>query len=566
MRCSVPQLRAGGLAALLNAVASRRVVLTSEDVYKMCSLLKAKEDTLSLRENYDFIRGIHAQYSEMDPETVSPFQRSFIDGTFATFPNLTASCSLPTSKGEECLPNHCTTQLAADGRGTMTREGAVGLTDGEPTVEQRIAAINELVQEFVSSNFVGSNGMQKVQKHCKALELQLRQMKPFEVVSLVRALSMIHYHDSTFTHLLARRSCEVASKLSASEICRTYYNLSKLQNHDSMVAFVNQIEAQLDKLHREQVQFVAMALERQTQIASAPSRMVPKLLSRGAAVLSEADSAVFHRSLLVVAARYSQNRHPAVAKIMANVSKHLDSISERDLLTVLQTVVDLGFSAASPGMTELLKKTATVAETAEIRNLDTLMDILSVLPVDTGDIMAKLLERLVLESGKLTVPQLAFTLDLLSTYPPARGHACIAALAFAASVRSASFDSETLEQAVLNLAQLQQFSDDFYSLATVLNNEKGGFRRFEKLIGVMKCCTPEVVADVRGQEMITKGILGLAPSLNDEELAETRKLLVHLGVDDKNVHQTIFRRAKQMQRSAGSRWASRGYDDAGSFL
>ncbi|RNC31287.1 hypothetical protein TcCL_Unassigned06189, partial [Trypanosoma cruzi] len=110
--------------------------------------------------------------------------------------------------------------------------------------------------------------------------------------------------------------------------------------------------------------------------------------------------------------------------------------------------------------------------------------------------------------------------------------------------------------------RLNQFSDDFYTLVSVLQKNKGGFRSFDNFASLMKWCSREVALDVRGQEMITKGILGLAPSMNDEQLAEARKLLTQLGVNDKNVHQMIFRRAKQLQRESGSRWTRRGYSSA----
>ncbi|PWV14750.1 hypothetical protein C3747_33g249 [Trypanosoma cruzi] len=605
MRRSAFCLQSGALAILINAVSTRRVELGPEDVYKICALLKTKEDALLLQKNRAFLSGLHAEYQKMDPDAVTPFQRTFIDGVFAALPSALLTSSDPSYSSPSCIDDErgarnsdvaavsgkqnqpwstvtttketCANGFATDINNTsndennstssgdntaISRGNAVVRSDEEPTVEERIAAIWEVVQEYQSTNFLGTDGSQKIQKHCKALELQLRQMKPFEVASLVRALATVNYQDYTFTNLIARRGCEVASKLSLSELCRTYFNLSKLQSHDSMVAFVNQIEAQMDKLRHEQIQFVAMALERQPQIASAPARMVPKLLARAVSHFSEVDSVLYHRALLIVAARYNLSRHPAVLKIIQDSSKHLESIAERDLLAILHSLVDLGIPAGTPGLAELLGKAEAIVTIIDIRHVDVLMDILSVLPIDTSGIMTKLMDRLIVDGGKLSIPQITFIMDLLSSYPPAKDNACVAALAFSASLRAESFDREALEQVVLSLAQLNQFSDDFYTLVSVLQKNKGGFRSFDNFASLMKWCSREVALDVRGQEMITKGILGLAPSMNDEQLAEARKLLTQLGVNDKNVHQMIFRRAKQLQRESGSRWTRRGYSSA----
>ncbi|KEG12820.1 hypothetical protein DQ04_01401040 [Trypanosoma grayi] len=582
MRRSARRLQAGALAMLMDTVSTQRVELGPEDIYRICALLKAKEDTLMLQTNQAFLHGIRAQYQKMDVDAVTPFQRTFIDGAFAGLSIGVLGSHSETGKGENEMKSgtpagvseqrkasRSVADTLAVGAARTVATAKVTTADVslvEPAVEERISAIWESVQECQSNKFVSSDGMRRIKSHCKALERQLRQMKPFEVVSLVKALATIHYQDYTFTNLLTRRSCEVASKFSSSELCRTYFNLSKLQSHDSMVAFVNQIEAQMEKLHQEQVQFVAMALERQPQIASAPARMVPKLLTRAVHHLPETEGAAYHRTLLVVAARYNLRRHPSVNKIFLDSARHMENITERDLLAILQAAVDLGISVNTPGLAELLKKAESIVETVDIRNIDAFMDILSVLPIDTGAIMAKVMQRLAVDAGKLSIPQVVFTLDLISSYPPAKGDPCIAALVFAASLRADSFDGEGLEQVVLNLAQLQQFSDDFYVLVSVLQNNKGGFRSFDRLASLMKCCTQEVVTDVRGQDMITKGILGLAPTMNDEELAESRKMLSRIGVNDKNVHQMIFRRAKQLQRESGGRWAKRGHNTSDDFV
>nr|CCC94053.1 unnamed protein product [Trypanosoma congolense IL3000] len=560
-----------GLDMLISSVYSRHIDFSAEDVYKLCALLKAKEDVLQLKSNADFIRGLRVQYEKLDPNTVTPFQSSFIEGALTGIQHVDVAQSPQSPSALGCMgvepygsveksADSCVSgKLSSSCVDIFAQKGLHLSTsiEEDTTIGERIAAIHEVVNESQKSHFIGSDGMEKIRKHCKALELKLRQMKPHEIASLVRALAIVNYQDYAYTNLLARRSCEIASKLSVSELCKTYFNLSKLQSHDSLVAFVNQIESQMEKLHQEQLQFVFMALERQPQIAFAPARMVPKLLTKAASLLCEVSDGAFYRSMLVVAARYNQRRHPAVGSIMSSLPNHVEGISDRDLLAILQSIVDLELSTNVSGMSALLGRITVIADTVDIRSVDTLLDILSVLPCDTQEIMEKLLNRLVEDAGKLSIPQVVSILDLLSSYPPAKGHACVASLSFAASLRAEFFDGEALENIVVNLGQLTHFSDDFYMLVGVLQNAKGGFRAVDKLFELLRFCTRDVASDVRGQDMITKGILGLAPTMNDENLSEVRRILLRLGVDDKNVHQMILRRAKQIQRESGGRWGSR---------
>lgn len=77
--------------------------------------------------------------------------------------------------------------------------------------------------------------------------------------------------------------------------------------------------------------------------------------------------------------------------------------------------------------------------------------------------------------------ELTNILNLLSTYPPARGSVCVVSLVFAAAVRARGIDHALLEDILLSLAMMQHFTDDFYNLFEVMQRQKGGIRQFDSL-------------------------------------------------------------------------------------
>ncbi|KPA81541.1 putative mitochondrial hypothetical protein [Leptomonas pyrrhocoris] len=415
---------------------------------------------------------------------------------------------------------------------------------------------------------LGSTRAENLERYLSALEPVLRQLSPTETTRLIRVLAKLNYTNYEHTVLLTRRGCEVANHLQRHDLCTLYYNLHRLYTRDSLVAVVNRILEHVQELTAEEVYLLCQSVERQESTSTASQRLLTPLVAQAVKKLPDAVSSAYHRTLLVSMARYHVQQ-PATTQLILRdwVARWKTSSSEKDVLVLLEASTSLAAPGTEPeGLKELIDRLTFLAPTMDLWHVDHVMDLLSAVPMHLStDCMRILLTRLENESGKLSVGQLKFVLHLLSTYPPAKGQVAVVSLAYACAVRATAMDAETLGSVLTSLATLQLFTDDFFTIAHVLQTQKGGMRSFAQVQALFDCCTAEMAALPQGLGMLTSVICTVAPALNDEELSHCRKALVKLGVTDREVLQKIFANAKRAQRAPANSSSSRkrrgGYHD-----
>lgn len=530
------------LQRLISRVSHNPVItFTADDLYRICAVIKNPQDVLGLQQQTSFLEQLASQYRQLDPSQISPFQKGVLEDVLSPF--VTSSSSPCREDGELSL--NSSGELSA----STTAKTSTSVL-GDPTALECLTAIWSLIDETRAekSEFSGDR-MRTLETYMKEIEVQLRQLTPTETASLVKALSSIHYRNYQHTALLARRSCEIASQLEHNDACVLYHNLTRLQSMDSLMPLVLRIIHFEDKLTVKEVQLLAQALEKQSNSSFAGGKLLVSVLNRGAAIVKNSKSPVFHRSFFAAAARYNFSRHTSIMPVLNDLSRFkTKDFNIKDVSVLLRSITTLGIDAKHPVYPHLIKCIEeSVNTTLDVRQVDVVMDILSEVPADSTKAMQQLMTRLEKDAGKLTITQLVNVLQLLSSYPLAKGQVCLVSLSFAAVLRAESIEATALEDILVSLAQLDHFTDDFFGLVRMLF-KKGGFKKFDTLHSVLSNCPPHVLQSVDGEEMTRMGILQLAPILNDQELQLCRKLLMEKGINDKALHQRVLSRAKQLQR------------------
>lgn len=587
------------------------MAFTSDDLYRICVLLKSSKDLLGLQEETAFLSHLASQHlvnerssgggataagAGGDSTPVTPFQKGMMEEVlrpyFAVGNSLTGGAGIMftsggreegaaglDSKGERReggasrAEDSSTATSSAAVTTTMTGvRSTAGGTDNDDnsamapmnaqhrssssnpnslTALECLTAIWSLIDEAQAEKTeFSADRVSTLERYMKEMEVKLRQLSPSETASLVKALASVHYRNYQHVSLISRRSCEVANQLSHKDACQLYYNIIKLQCVDSLMPLVQRIISFETSLSINEVRLLAQALEKQQSSSFAGGKLLTCILNRAAAIMSSAKSPTIHRSLLAATARFNITRHKAVEVILQDLSRFQkkEDYTLRDVSALLRSMNTLNIAASHPAYTFLVSCVKENVQTSlPIRHMDGMMNILSEVPVDTTEAMDLMMQRLEKDAGKLAIPQLMNVLQLLSTYPPAKGHVCIVSLSFAASMRGDSIEAAVLEDMLVSLAQLQHFTDDFFDLVNILF-KKGGFKKFETLESILSQCPPEVLKTNDGAELAKNGILQLAPILNDQELQQCRKLLLEKGIDDKALQQRVMNRAKQLQR------------------
>ncbi|CBZ26335.1 LOW QUALITY PROTEIN: conserved hypothetical protein [Leishmania mexicana MHOM/GT/2001/U1103] len=554
------------------------------EMYKLGILLKDSNDTLALSSNTELLKSLASRYAQIR-ENASPFQRSLLD---AVLPRLQSLSTTGSSAAEAQLTTGSSSapvgavpvtaheyfkaimELAKDAEAEHYRaiarearasscgpqhDASVAMREDVSPGRRGAAAPAPSRSDEASATgldeALGSSRTEVLEAHLTALEPNLRQLSPVETCNLIKTLAKFNYTNYEHAVLLTRRGCEVSGQLKRRELCQVFFNLHKLHTRDSLVAIVNHLLEHTTEMTADDVFLLCQALERQENTSSASQRLLAPLVAQAIKKLPDAPSAAYHRAFLVSMARYNVVQPVTLQVVLRDWVEHWKTTtSERDLLRMFEAAASLMAASKLEGLQQLVERLTELAPTMDVCHMDRAMDLLSMVPMEMSTkCMMLILARLVDEAGRLSVRQVVFILQLLSTYPPAKGHTAVVSMAYAASVRAPSMDTESLESVFISLAMLQLYTDDFFTIAHVLQTQKGGMRSFAAVQELLRHCTSEMAATKRGLGMLANVICTLAPMLNDEELASCRRALVSLGVQDRDVLQGIFARAKKLHRT-----------------
>ncbi|CUI14233.1 membrane-associated protein, putative, partial [Bodo saltans] len=155
-------------------------------------------------------------------------------------------------------------------------------------------------------------------------------------------------------------------------------------------------------------------------------------------------------------------------------------------------------------------------------------------------------------------------LEMIASYPPARGHPCMARIAFAAQNLKETFDADGLERIIGCLLEAEQLSDDFFTICEFAHvHRQGVARNTTSLMHLLQVTSPKAAADVRWKRILIRAVEALAAILREDELSSIRAEVTRLGIQDPNLQQKIFGRMRNLQKEAGARKQRqyrRGYD------
>lgn len=549
------------LAFTLSYVADRKIKLEADDLYKICMIVSSNEDTLGLKNNVPFLQALWRTKNELPSGSLPPFQASMVDGALKDVP--------PPTDTNTPNPNLSTSQTAVVGfipYGIQAADGEEhnAVTFSDPSVEERIRAIWDCVSLYQNQSYTTGDS-KKVAEHCQALDPMMRKLNVGEVSSLVRALATLNFYDFNFSTLLSRRCCELASEMTARQLCQTYYNLMKLNVQDSLVAIVRRVDSKISELKWKDIFLFCQALEKQQNTTAAPTNLVPKLVTRALELTNEIPTPSFYRSLLVAMTRYNCSRHAGISQLVKAIARLSEKIGDRDLLPILQSLVTLK-QTKTEGFSTIFKRAEIIVSTMDIYLIDQLTDTISLCPLDSTVFMNNLMNRLTNDAGRLSIPQLVFMIDLISTYSPVRGTPCAVSLAFTANVRKESLDSAGCESVLLSLARMGHYTDDFFAISDFLFAQRQGIRTFDSLNELLSGLNATIVQHPQMLELIAKAIERLAPVINEEEMLHLKKSLTQLGVTDRRIQQRIFGAARQRSAQQMNLRKKNRYDPADDLL
>lgn len=424
---------------------------------------------------------------------------------------------------------------------------------GRPAQLQQV--MDALHSAKISFNERNTYDLRSLQRICDDILMPfVPALLPAELTYVTAVLSFINHQDYTLAQHLSRRACQVAASLSVSECCRMLLKLYKLKVHDSLTILVRKIEQDANNLALGDLTVVIHAAQLQSQTTASLQPLVARCLYLLAGRVGEGHLSIVQLVTCVeVAAKFGQSANPASKQILDGAGRRAGEMTERMLAATLQSAHSMNLLLNSKHLFEPLAARAVVlARTMDVRYLEPLLDVFSLLPFNSAPFVEAALTRLADDAGQLQTNHLVSVLELVASYPGAKGSTAIPALALAAAVRKDMLDQLSVTSVLLSLAQLHQFSDEFYQLFEFLLVERKGFKAGSEVVDLLGLVpsSAAAAADTRFAGFVQRAVAELISSLNQEDSVELQKQLHRLGIDDRNLTRRLAARLEALNAEA----------------
>lgn len=464
-------------------------------------------------------------------------------GRFA--PTTAAALAVPVS---ESLAPWSTPSFTA----TTVTDATSSRPSPAPIRSEDLATPDEIVSELldVSREFLQSKHLDSARLN-RLIVLAVAcsgKASAVQIVSMMRSLASVNAQDYQAAAKLSRRACELASSMTLSDACLTLSAASRLNVQDSMSAVVSRVESEAAKLTLKDCSRILDAIDRHHQtVMSNLHHTVQHVCHICQGRVNDLDTRML-LMLVDACARYTIKTPAAKLFVDTLVNHRIAEVKEGRLLHVLQCVQHMGLLSA-PVFQAILARATSLAATMELRQVEQLIDVVSVVPFDASTFMSAIMERLSVDAGQLSSSQLGDVLSLIGSYPPAKQHPVVSSLAIAAKMRVEGMSRATLTTIVLSLVQAGYFGLEFYQLADVLMTQRGGLKSADELNDWLDALTRTTAADERMQLIIVTAVKQLSPTLQAQEVDSLRGKLMQLGVKEARAMLRLSERSKTINQN-----------------
>lgn len=440
---------------------------------------------------------------------------------------------------------------------------------------QSVCNSSETASGATSSDFCSSSSSSSSSSVDLMTLLPWLTAKP--LLHIIRTLAHINHQDYVLAQKLSRRICELAGTLTTTQCARVLGQLYRLKVQDSLTIIVRRIENDPNGLALHDLMYIVQAAHAQTHVSAALQPLVGRSLYELSGRVGEKDMSIHQLvQCIEVAAKYGQATNPHVKFVVEGAARRASEMSDRQLAATLQHAHAMNLISSEVFAKLHARAVALVPSDGgmDVRFLEPLLDVFSLLPFNSAAFMDGVLLRLSDDAGKLQVNNLVSVIELVASYPGAKGSIAVAALALAASMRKEVFDHQSLISVVLSLAQLGQLSDEFYELMEFLcggggaggasagdqlqhqQQQRKGFKQGSELVELLGFISSSSAAGgvwktsadfaSRFVPVFVRAAHDVIPSMSHQEVIEMQQHLRQLAIDDRGLNRRLISRLESL--------------------
>ena len=440
---------------------------------------------------------------------------------------------------------------------SSSSSSSVATADGEPSAQPfQVDTLIEPagLQDIVDALFAarrsfderGTYELRAVQGACDSLGRLVPYLSHISLLHIVRALSHINHQDFTLAQRLALRACQLANAFSLGECCRVLALLFRLKAQDSMTALVKRIERECGSLKLHDMISVISAAREQSQTTASLQPLVGQLMYQLSGRVGETQMSIVQVVMCVeVAAKFGHGQMPSAKIIVEGAARRAGELSDRNLAAVLQSAHAMNLVSPDVFARLSAQAVALAPSAMDARQLEPILDVLSLLPYNSGPFMDCVLLRLADDAGKLQPTHLVSVIELLASYPGTKGSTAVPALALAAAMRKELLDQQGVTLVLQGLAQLGQLSDEFYHLFEFLLAERKGFKNGADVVALLGHVAAPV-ADARFAPLVVRALGSVVASMAHADAVDLQADMKRLRIDDRAAMRRVAARLESL--------------------
>jgi hypothetical protein len=489
------------LEGLLRRVRHQMVFLTAKDIYSLCTTANSG-DPLGFFQDPEFMRSLHAMFTRSDQTVLSPFQVNVVADTLKR-------AGLRVVANDVVVPDHETASPE-----TLCNALQMMLTNKR----RDDRSITEI---------------------CHMMAPLLPEFSSIHLALAARLLSMLQCTDKNFLGRLGRRAADIKDDLSPVDLSTIVASLCFSQVQPLVLfQLFKACEERISEFKADDVILILKGLNAAgpkfvATLAAFTEFAMDDIEALDAVVLS-------HFVNCFVTLEYSNRAH---IEIVADaVADRLDQMPELQVVGAMQALVKLNVLQNVFSMFQ--ERLLGLAPKMDCRNVCAVMDCCSQMQDDSALLMASLMDRAADNFMMFSSNDLGDIMEVLSTYPNAKGHRIVEAFGKHVRRRMDLLGPPPLAKCVHGLSMLGYADPQLYAEAAA-THIRWGVKDYTILEPILHgLCISGPVSDPKIVTILATYVKPLSKRMTLHEVERANRYLTSLGCTDEWVFRALAERVR----------------------
>lgn len=476
------------------------VFLTAKDIYSLCTTANTG-DPLGFYQDPEFMRALHSMFTRSDQTVLSPFQINVVTETLSR-------------------------------AGLRVVANDIIVPDEETASPETLC---NALQMMITNKRRDDRAITEI---CVMMSPLLPEFSSIHLALAARLLSMLQCTDKNFLSRLGRRAADIKDDLSPVDLSTIVASLCFSQVQPLVLfQLFKACEERITEFKADDVILILKGLH------AAGPKFVATLAAFTEFALDDIESldavVLSHFVNCFVTLEYSNRSH---IEIVADaVADRAVEMPEREVVSAMQALLKLNVLHTVFSMFQ--ERLLALAPKIDTRNMYAIMDCCSQISEDSSQLMLTLMDRAADHYMLFSSNDLGDILEVLSTYPQAKGHRIVEAFGKHVKRRMDLLGPPPLAKCVQGLSMLGYADPELY-LDAATTHLRWGVKDYTILEPILHGLCISGPVDAKVVSMLASYVKPMSKRMSLHEVERANRYLTTLGCNDEWIFRALAERVR----------------------